>query len=1009
MARGTSGAAVRDLETLLRSGAVGTLSDAQLLERFLTSRGEDAEDAFAAVVERHGPMVLAVCRRILRDPNDAEDAFQASFLVLARKARSIARRELLANWLYGVAVRTARELAAAKTRRLARERQVNPMTRQEPGADESLDELRAALDLELSRLPDSFRNPVVLCDLQGKTHHEAARILGLAVGTVSSRLVRAREKLRKKLVRRGLTLSAGAVATVCAHDAAQGALPPALVAATSRAAVQFMTGGATPAAIPATLASLAETVSKSLLIGKLTATGTMVTMTLVLAATIGAAAVARLSQQEPAGPFQRAVADDWSWVDQLPNADAATKDRLKRCARSAAENFARLHRLVYDFDLTREYFFNDGKNNFTYKTYPSKGKLYWSDGALRYDYEGVEPNSRRDPKSNPLPETKGTYSVLRTRDMVAHIQDHEVYGVVLKVDPPPKSLNDWWNGHYLDPWVHYALCFRLEEGIKEFWNRCRMIESREDDGTIVLKFSGQDNGGWSEVTCDKKSYNLPVGIGGGQVQKGREVKFSDESFDWRESDGVWYPSQIVKISYIGLEHHPTKEYDLRVSNLRANLSAKIPAAVFTLSDLPFPDGYGGWDTRKQPWGSLTRSNGVVRERRMGEPWKDRNSGPIPFPKITEVTSHVEKEDYLTLVSEYAARQREAEEALMKARTETEQNTAIENMARLQSAYAGRFLALAEKHAGDQVAFDALGGVAVNLFTPRESLHAAEILIRDHSHNDGMVRIYRELDAPPLAFSPAAEQLLRAGLAGAPTREARARACLSLARDLRWRARNLRQIMRPGTDRFLELTVRASGSELLKDALPETADAFDREGEQLYVRLEKEFADVTTGSETIRDDARRELSKLRDLAIGKPAPEAEGPDVDGKPMKLSDYRGKIVLLTFSGSWDRDRWYPLERALVERMKGRPFALLSVNVDTDKETLLKSIKDGEVTWRCWWEGQESGLNRQRWRVNEIPSVFIIDAKGIIRAKEIEDKALDLVIDGLLQKLKPGEMPQR
>ncbi len=182
MARGTSGAAVRDLETLLRSGAVGTLSDAQLLERFLASRGEDAEDAFAAVVERHGPMVLAVCRRILRDPDAAEDAFQASFLVLARKAHSIARRELLANWLYGVAVRTARELAAAKARRLARERQVNPMTRQESAADESLDELLAALDLELSRLPDSFRGPVVLCDLQGKTHHEAARILGLPVG-----------------------------------------------------------------------------------------------------------------------------------------------------------------------------------------------------------------------------------------------------------------------------------------------------------------------------------------------------------------------------------------------------------------------------------------------------------------------------------------------------------------------------------------------------------------------------------------------------------------------------------------------------------------------------------------------------------------------------------------------------------------------------------------------------------------------------------------------------------
>jgi len=863
-------------------------------------------------------------------------------------------------------------------------------------------------------LPDSFRGPVVLCDLQGKTHHEAARILGLPVGTVSSRLVRAREKLRKRLVRRGLSLSAGAVGTVCAHDAAQAAIPPALVAATSRAAVEFMTGGAAAAAIPATLASLAEAVSKSLLIGKLTATGTMLTMALVLAGTIGAAAVARLSQQEPAGPFQRAANDDWSWVDQLPNADAATKDRLKRCARSALENYARLHRLVYDFDLTEEHFFNDGKNNLTYKTYPYKGRLYWNDGAVRYDFEGDSHHFKRDEKGQWQPGPKGTYSVLRTRDMAAQIEDHELYGVVLKVDPPPKSLDDWQRSFQplkqLDPWLHYAPCFRPEPmKLKDFWSNCRVIESKEEGDTIVLNFAYAKNPGWMEVTCNRAFDDLPVRLRYGDVQNGKQLTWGEETNEWRKTDGAWYPAHYVKTSFIGREMRPTKEYDLRVSNLRANTAAKIPAAVFTLSDLPMPEGFGGWDNRTKPPISLIRANGLVRERRMGEPFKFLPAHPLPFPKLTDAAVRVEKEDYLALVSEQAAKRRDADTAMMKARTETEQSTGIENMARLESAYAGRFLALAEKHAGDQIAFDALGGVAVNLYTPRESLHAAEILIRDHSHNDGMVRIYCELDAPPLAFSPAAEQLLRAGLAGASTREARARAGLSLARDLRWRARNLREIMRPGTDRFLELTVRASGSELLKGALPETADAFDREAEQLYVRLEKEFADLTTRSETIGDDARRELFKLRDLAIGKPAPEAEGLDVDGKPMKLCDYRGKIVLLTFSGSWDRDRWYPLERALVERMKGRPFALLSVNVDTDKETLLKSIKDGEVTWRCWWEGQESGLNRQRWRVNEIPSVFVIDAQGIIRAKEIEGKALDLVVDGLLKELEPGERPQR
>ncbi len=1008
MARGTSGAAVRDLETLLRSGAVGTLSDAQLLERFLASRGEDAEDAFAAVVERHGPMVLAVCRRILRDPDAAEDAFQASFLVLARKAHSIARRELLANWLYGVAVRTARELAAAKARRLARERQVNPMTRQESAADESLDELLAALDLELSRLPDSFRGPVVLCDLQGKTHHEAARILGLPVGTVSSRLVRAREKLRKRLVRRGLNLSAGAVATVCAHNAAEAAISPALVAATSRAAVEFVSGGATAAAIPATLASLAETVSKSLLIGKLTATGTLLTMALVLAASIGAAGVgvARLSQQEPPGPFQRAVADDWSWVDQLPNADPATRDRLERCARSALRNYAALHRLVYDFNLTNEEFINDGKNNFTFMTATWNGKLYWNEGAVRYDYEGLDPAPKPDAKGQLVPGEKGTYSVLRTRDMAAQIKDHPFYGVVLEVGPPPGSLEDFQRSlqplKQLDPWVHYASCFRPEPmTLKDFWSGCRVIESKEEGHTIVLNYHYAKNPGWMEVTCDKAFDNLPVRWRYGDVQNGKQLTWGEEANEWKKTDGVWYPAQYVKTSFIGREMRPTKEYDLRVSNLRANTAAKIPAAVFTLSDLPMPEGFGGWDNRTKPPISLIRANGLVRERRMGEPFKSLPAHPLPFPKLTDATVRVEKGDYLALVSEYAAKMRDADGAMMKAKTESEQSTAIENIARLESAYAGRFLALAEKHKGDPVAIDALIAVVTNQFTPRESAQAAEMLIRDHIRSESLIPLYSELGSPHLVFSQAGEKLLRAGLANAPSHQAQARACWRLAEHLKYKARTLRKLMGPYPDPFWLLLAKASGTEVLKDARPGVPESIETEAVFFYTRLAEQYDDVTMGSEPAGEAARREIFKLRDLAIGKPAPEAEGPDVDGKPMKLSDYRGKIVLLTFAGSWDRDRSYPLERALVERMKGRPFALLSVNVDSDKGNLLKSIKHGEVTWRCWWEPQENGLNRQRWKANEIACVYVIDASGIIRGKDIEGKTLDVMVDGLVHDL--------
>ena len=238
----------------------------------------------------------------------------------------------------------------------------------------------------------------------------------------------------------------------------------------------------------------------------------------------------------------------------------------------------------------------------------------------------------------------------------------------------------------------------------------------------------------------------------GDVQNGKKQTWGEERHEWKKADGVWYPAHYEKTAFIGAEMRPTKEFDVRVTNLRANTAAKLPAANFSLSDLPFPDGYGGWDNRKQPPISLIRANGLVRERRMGEPWKDRSSGPVPYPRIAEETGRVEQEEYLALISEYTAKRRKAEEATPGARTEPEQSTAIENIRRLESAYAGRLLALAEKHRGDSVAADALITVATNQFTPGESEQAAEILIRDHLQSDAMRSLCTELGSLHMVFS-----------------------------------------------------------------------------------------------------------------------------------------------------------------------------------------------------------------------------------------------------------------
>jgi RNA polymerase sigma factor (sigma-70 family) len=242
--------------------ADGGLTDGQLLARFLDGRDEAA---FAALVKRHGPMVLGVCRRVLGHAHDAEDAFQAAFLVLAQRAGAVLRREAVASFLYGVAYRTAQRARARRARRHATERQVQDMPHPAVGPPEAQD-WRPVLDRELSRLPPKYRACLVLCDLEGKPRREAARQLNLAEGTLASRLATARRMLSRRLTKCGVTLSGGALAMVLA-EGASAAVPAPWVGATARAAALLAAGRAGAAALPATL--LMKEVLKAMLMTKL--------------------------------------------------------------------------------------------------------------------------------------------------------------------------------------------------------------------------------------------------------------------------------------------------------------------------------------------------------------------------------------------------------------------------------------------------------------------------------------------------------------------------------------------------------------------------------------------------------------------------------------------------------------------------------------------------------------------------------------------------------------------
>jgi RNA polymerase sigma factor (sigma-70 family) len=272
MRGGSTRDVLRHLQTLYRCGVTGHQSDEQLLERFLAERDSVAEEAFTAIVQRHGPMVFGVCLRVLGDGHDAEDAFQATFLVLARKAASVIRRDKVANWLYGVAFRTAKQARGRSARRRAREERVGMLPQIEPCDGDDGDELRGILDEELARLPARYRAPIVLCELEGMSRQEAARRLGVPEGTLSSRLARAKNQLRDRLVRRGLGLPMVVLSAGLVREAGAAALSDALIESTAQAAMGVVAGSTASVAVAASVVSLTEGVLKTMLLTKLKVT-----------------------------------------------------------------------------------------------------------------------------------------------------------------------------------------------------------------------------------------------------------------------------------------------------------------------------------------------------------------------------------------------------------------------------------------------------------------------------------------------------------------------------------------------------------------------------------------------------------------------------------------------------------------------------------------------------------------------------------------------------------------
>jgi peroxiredoxin len=331
-------------------------------------------------------------------------------------------------------------------------------------------------------------------------------------------------------------------------------------------------------------------------------------------------------------------------------------------------------------------------------------------------------------------------------------------------------------------------------------------------------------------------------------------------------------------------------------------------------------------------------------------------------------------------------------------------------------YYGRLLALAEAHPTDSAAVDALVWIVATSTNGYDAFkergvrikRAMNILAEDHLDDPRVGRVCLELTG---AATPLRDEFLHTIYAKSTDRRNKGRSCLALGKFLLAKSETVSRLQGSSGEEVMRRVKAESPHRMpyYEKLLREDPGVLAHQGEQLLERAIAEYGELPYDPtfllkvvETLADVARTDLRRFRDLAVGQKAPEIEGKDVDDNALKLSDYRGRVVLLTFSGNWCGPcrAMYPKERALVQQLTGRPFALLSVNTDHDPEILRRAISEGEITWRCWWESGVEGPICSRWMIEGFPQVYLLDHKGVIRAYEFpDDAASNRAIEELLQ----------